>query len=201
MVQSVRLSFVADDEKTGRILDASLAVFCQYGFGKTTMQDIARAAGMSRAALYLHFNNKEDLFRAGSERAHLQVMSEVDAALAADGDVIDRIDAAMTAYLCGLMEEISASAHGAELFDAGLALTGEISRNTQTWLVERLGEVLDSAATAGEIDLSGVEVAPAELAAMILATADGIKNTQGGGAALRTGGSLLMRVLRAALIR
>lgn len=192
---------MADDEKTGQILDASLAVFCQYGFGKTTMQDIARAAGMSRAALYLHFKNKEDLFRAGSERAHLQVMSEVDVALAADGDVIDRIDAAMAAYLCGLMAEISASAHGAELFDAGRALTGEISRNTQAWLVERLGEVLDSAATAGEIDLSGVEAAPAELAALILATADGIKNTQGGGVALRTGSSLLMSLLRAALIR
>lgn len=192
---------MADDEKTERILDASLAVFCQYGFGKTTMQDIARAAGISRAALYLHFKSKEDLFRAGSERAHLQVRGEVDAALAADGDVIDRIDAGMTAYLGGLMEEISASAHGAELFGAGLTLTGEISRNTQAWLIERLGGVLDSATEAGEIDLTAVEATPGELAALILATVNGVKDTQGGGAALRAGSSLVMRVLRAALIR
>ncbi|MFG1785339.1 TetR/AcrR family transcriptional regulator [Rhodococcus oryzae] len=192
---------MADDEKTERILDASLAVFCQYGFGKTTMQDIARAAGISRAALYLHFKSKEDLFRAGSERAHLQVRGEVDAALAADGDVIDRIDAAMTAYRGGLMEEIGASAHGAELFGAGLVLTGEISRNTQAWLVERLGEVLGSADAAGEIDLSAVGATPAEMAALILATVNGIKDTQGGGVGLLAGSALVMRVLRAALIR
>ena len=192
---------MADDEKTERILDASLAVFCQYGFGKTTMQDIAHAAGISRAALYLHFKSKEDLFRAGSERAHLQVRGEVDAALAADGDVIDRIDAALTAYLGGLMEEISTSVHGAELFGVGLALTGEISRNTQTWLIQRLSEVLDAAAAAGEIDLSAVDATPDELAALILGAVNGIKDTQGGGAALRAGTSLVMRVLRAALIR
>jgi AcrR family transcriptional regulator len=192
---------VADDEKTERILDASLAVFCQYGFGKTTMQDIAHAAGISRAALYLHFKSKEDLFLAGSERAHLQVRGEVDAALAADGDVIDRIDAALTAYLGGLMEEISTSVHGAELFGVGLALTGEISRNTQTWLIQRLSEVLDAAAAAGEIDLSAVDATPDELAALILGAVNGIKDTQGGGAALRAGTSLVMRVLRAALIR
>ncbi|PTR37477.1 TetR family transcriptional regulator [Rhodococcus sp. OK611] len=192
---------MADDEKTERILDASLAVFCQYGFGKTTMQDIAHAAGISRAALYLHFKSKEDLFLAGSERAHLQVRGEVDAALAADGDVIDRIDAALTAYLGGLMEEISTSVHGAELFGVGLALTGEISRNTQTWLIQRLSEVLDAAAAAGEIDLSAVDATPDELAALILGAVNGIKDTQGGGAALRAGTSLVMRVLRAALIR
>ncbi|MFE3289935.1 hypothetical protein [Rhodococcus sp. NPDC059234] len=106
----------------------------------------------------------------------------------------------MTAYFCGLMEKISASAHGAELFGAGIALTGEISRETQAWLVERLGDVLDSAAAAGEIDLAAVEATPPELAALILATADGVKNIQGG-AALRAGNSLLMRVLRAALVR
>ncbi|MBP1159705.1 TetR/AcrR family transcriptional regulator [Rhodococcus sp. PvR099] len=192
---------MADDEKTERILDASLAVFCQYGFGKTTMQDIAHAAGISRAALYLHFKSKEDLFLAGSERAHLQVRGEVDAALAADGDVIDRIDAALTAYLGGLMEEISTSVHGAELFGVGLALTGEISRNTQTWLIQRLSEVLDAAAAAGEIDLSAVDATPDELAALILGAVNGIKDAQGGGAALRAGTSLVMRVLRAALIR
>jgi DNA-binding transcriptional regulator YbjK len=54
------------DVKSDHILDAALPVFVRYGFRKASMSDIARAAGISRASLYLSFNSKEELFRAGS---------------------------------------------------------------------------------------------------------------------------------------
>jgi AcrR family transcriptional regulator len=50
------------DEKKAKILAAALSVFLRYGFRRVTMNDIAEAAGMSRAALYLLFRNKEDIF-------------------------------------------------------------------------------------------------------------------------------------------
>ena len=53
-----------DDEKRNAILDAALGKFAAYGFARTAMADIAEAAGMSRPALYQHFANKEDIFRA-----------------------------------------------------------------------------------------------------------------------------------------
>lgn len=40
------------------------AVFLRYGFARTTMDDLARAAGMSRPALYLLFAGKEEVFAA-----------------------------------------------------------------------------------------------------------------------------------------
>ena len=47
------------------VLHAAFNTFVSYGFKRTTMADIADAAGMSRPALYLLFKNKTDIFRAG----------------------------------------------------------------------------------------------------------------------------------------
>src|SRR3954462_13040389 len=46
------------------LLEAALGVFLRYGFRKTSMEEVARAARLSRQALYLHFANKESLFQA-----------------------------------------------------------------------------------------------------------------------------------------
>jgi AcrR family transcriptional regulator len=45
-----------------RILEAALPLFTRYGFDKTSMDDIARAAGVSKGAVYLHFTGKQALF-------------------------------------------------------------------------------------------------------------------------------------------
>jgi AcrR family transcriptional regulator len=191
----------SNEQKKQQILDTSLAVFCQYGFHKTSMLDIAQAAGMSRAALYLHFKNKEDVFRSGSERAHSEVLRQVETALAAGTDVMKRIEGAVSSFLQGLMQQISASAHGQELFDANMALAGDITRQARTKLVSVLAKTLADADAAGEIDLASVGAQPMDLAGMIVATVDGIKHAQGGGSAFRDGISLFMRLLGAALLR
>jgi TetR/AcrR family acrAB operon transcriptional repressor len=49
-------------EREDRILNSSAQLIARYGFDKTTMEDIAREAGVSKGALYLHFKSKDDLF-------------------------------------------------------------------------------------------------------------------------------------------
>lgn len=44
------------------IIDAALECFLQYGFAKTSLDDIARRAQLSRPLLYLQFKNKDELF-------------------------------------------------------------------------------------------------------------------------------------------
>ena len=46
-----------------RILGAAFVRFARYGFRRTSMEDIAGEAGVSRAALYLQFRNKEEIFK------------------------------------------------------------------------------------------------------------------------------------------
>lgn len=45
------------------ILDAALTVFGEAGFARAKLDDVARAAGVSKGTLYLYFDSKESLFR------------------------------------------------------------------------------------------------------------------------------------------
>ena len=47
-----------------QILDASLRLFSEHGFARTTVRDIARNAGITDAAIYYHFASKQDLLEA-----------------------------------------------------------------------------------------------------------------------------------------
>lgn len=50
------------------LLDAAEDVFAEKGFAPATLDDIARAAGYTKGAIYKHFATKEDLFLAVSDR-------------------------------------------------------------------------------------------------------------------------------------
>ncbi|MDR1850102.1 MAG: TetR family transcriptional regulator, partial [Zoogloeaceae bacterium] len=51
-----------------RILDAAVVMFEEQGVSHTTLDDIARCAGVTRGAIYWHFKDKVDLFSAMVER-------------------------------------------------------------------------------------------------------------------------------------
>lgn len=53
-----------NSEREKRILDAAANLFTHYGFDKTTVSDIAREAGISKGAIYLHYKSKDELFEA-----------------------------------------------------------------------------------------------------------------------------------------
>src|SRR4249919_3908583 len=63
--------------RPGEIVGAALAVFAERGFAAAKLDDIARRAGVSKGALYLYFETKQDLFRAVVDQAiapNLQVV-------------------------------------------------------------------------------------------------------------------------------
>lgn len=60
-------------ETRNRILDVAEQVFSQKGVSRTSLADIADAAGVTRGAIYWHFKNKADLFDAMMERVNLPV--------------------------------------------------------------------------------------------------------------------------------
>lgn len=46
-----------------KIIKAAQELFARYGFKKTTLDDIAKAAGMTKSALYYYFENRNDILR------------------------------------------------------------------------------------------------------------------------------------------
>lgn len=61
-----------------QLLDAAEAVFIAKGVSRTSLAEIATAAGVTRGAIYWHFKNKADLFHAMLERAKLPIEEMID---------------------------------------------------------------------------------------------------------------------------
>ncbi|MFI9761180.1 TetR/AcrR family transcriptional regulator [Streptomyces sp. NPDC051963] len=89
-----------DSARRERVLAAALEVFGRHGFRKTSMEDVARSADISRQGLYLHFPNKEALFRAAVRQELDTALDEVSRRLDEEGAGLDRrIVAALDAWL------------------------------------------------------------------------------------------------------
>ncbi len=62
-----------------QILDASLRLFSERGFARTTVRDIARQAGITDAAIYYHFESKRELLDAlVEERGFLNSLQNLE---------------------------------------------------------------------------------------------------------------------------
>src|SRR5947209_8196450 len=59
------------------LLGAARDLFAQRGFGGVGTEEIVRAAGLTRGALYHHFESKEDLFRAVYERVEQELVGRI----------------------------------------------------------------------------------------------------------------------------
>lgn len=73
-------------ETRARLLDAAMDVFHARGVEATTLDDIAREAGVTRGAIYWHFKNKSDLFSAMFEQIRLPMGEMLEANIAANPD-------------------------------------------------------------------------------------------------------------------
>ena len=80
------------------ILDTSAKLFSQHGYKEVSIRDIAQACGMTNAALYYHFKNKEDLFLAMLQRDHEQTLVALRAAANGPGDLREDLKQLVTCY-------------------------------------------------------------------------------------------------------
>lgn len=81
------------------VLDAALRTFTRYGYRKTSMDDVAREARISRPGLYFLFTSKAGLFREAAERGVELDLAAAESAFAAlDSPVDESIAAAFDAW-------------------------------------------------------------------------------------------------------
>ena len=64
-----------------QIIEAASVTFNRYGFKKTTMDDIAYAAGKGKSSLYYYFKNKEEVFEAVVNHEAENLVSEINKVL------------------------------------------------------------------------------------------------------------------------
>jgi AcrR family transcriptional regulator len=82
-------SKVGEPERADRrteIREKATQVFLKYGYKKTTIEDIGKACGLGKAALYYYYSGKEDLFAEIVRAASEQVLAKMQAAVDATDD-------------------------------------------------------------------------------------------------------------------
>jgi len=93
-------------DRPGEIVQGALAVFAEKGFAAARLDEIAARAGVSKGALYLYFETKEDLFRAVVEQALAPSIQAVGAMIAAHPGPISDLLQAVPERIAGLFDTL-----------------------------------------------------------------------------------------------
>ena len=132
----------AGSAKRNAIVMAGLQLFTQYGYRKTSIDDIADAAQVAKRTVYLNFENKAAVFLAILEYLTDQVRQRFAAAEAADGTAVDRLTGLLDAYFGMGFELFSKSAHMPELAEtfSNLAQSNirDLNMEYEKWLARFL---------------------------------------------------------------
>ncbi len=71
-------------ERADRILDTAMELILRWGYKKTTIDDIAKQAGVAKGTIYLHWKTRDDLFRALIIREKVREGQRMQREMAAD---------------------------------------------------------------------------------------------------------------------
>jgi AcrR family transcriptional regulator len=156
------------------ILEAAKGVFLRYGFKKTSMDDLARAAGLSRQGLYLYFATKEALFKE-------VVLYVLGATRAAGRAALGREDLPVEERLVGIFQALHGQAiglpgakHISELLETMVQLVGPLMEELEQDLVADVEQVLAGTGVAERWTEAGVSAR--DLAELLYSTSQGLKH-------------------------
>jgi AcrR family transcriptional regulator len=146
-----------------RILDAAMRVFGRHGFRRSSIEQAAEEAGLTRQALYHHFASKEALFRAVIERLYEQGLeAEIAAAKAAEEaglELADILVAEIGARMQSLFASLKGSPHIEELFSEHLMQARDLYQSYSTRFADEIAATIARACRKRKLTLaSGVTV-------------------------------------------
>jgi AcrR family transcriptional regulator len=146
-----------------RILDAAMRVFGRHGFRRSSIEQAAEEAGLTRQALYHHFASKEALFRAVIERLYEQGLeAEIAAAKAAEEEGLELAEilvAEIGARMQSLLASLKVSPHTEELFSEHLAQARDLYQSYSVRFADEIATTIARVCRKRKLTLeSGVSV-------------------------------------------
>jgi AcrR family transcriptional regulator len=160
------------EPRISALLDAAVAVFARFGYRKTSMDDVARAAGVCRQGLYLSFANKEELFRRALEHSLNNQLAAAIAALSDDESTLEsRLTGACREWSGRFVGTLGIDA--SDLMCAGTSLAGATLANYEWQFEQALGGTIRESVMAKQCTAAGLDTA--DLARALHATARGLK--------------------------
>ena len=159
-----------------RILDTAELVFEQRGVSGTSLNEIAKAAGLTRGAIYWHFQNKADLFNAMMDRATLP-LEQADVAGFKDPDTTPQL---ICAGFVDVLRRVVSDPQLRRVFDIAthkVEYVGEmdaVRKRHLDWRNECVGDIERALKRARRRGALVAGVAPRSAALGLLALFDGL---------------------------
>lgn len=164
------------NDKRATILNAALEVFTTYGFRKTSMDDIARMAGMSRPALYQVFKNKTEIFRALAAEMMAEATRKADAEFDRPGSFRDRLWRAIEKSILEVHRFIDETPHGKELIGISDEIAADVNESWTQAMVELVSRGIARAQADGLVDLSRFRADPHTIGRVFVFALEGVKH-------------------------
>lgn len=95
----------APAQRPGEIIDAALALFVEKGFAATRLDDVALRAGLSKAAIYLYFEDKNALFQGVVRQAVAANLGTVEAMLKAHRGPVAELLPRILEFMAGRIDQ------------------------------------------------------------------------------------------------
>jgi AcrR family transcriptional regulator len=161
-----------DRSRKAAILVAAQTVFLRYGYRKTSMDDVARAADVSRQGLYVHFASKEDLFREMIHQGLSLHLHEARLALSDETRPIgQRLIAALNEWF-GARDKLGADS---DLLQASLQMAGAIIQDRKEKLEMEICRAIEKSELMSVYGARGISAM--DIANTLMATSRGISAT------------------------
>lgn len=159
--------------RVDRILDSAYGCFVRHGIRKTTMDDIAAGAGMSRPAVYQYVRNKDDAFRRLAARIFGGALEQARAEAAAGGTLAQRLDRILAVRLVVTQRLRRDSPHAAELIGDTARVSAELDRNFRQDLTDLVATTIVAATDGTDLVIS--EATAREIAELTVALTRGLE--------------------------
>ncbi len=126
------------------VLMKAISVFFQYGYRKTSLDDVANAVDVSRQTLYQRYKNKENLFKLAVEAIFTDSISQCrEVVNEADLSTEESIEKIFDIWCGECVSVMKNSPHAAEVMDATHSLIGGYVKDIQQDFIKIIIEILE----------------------------------------------------------
>lgn len=148
-------------------------VFLRYGFRRTTMADLAKAAHMSRPAFYLVFPSKEEAFLAVVKRFIAENLNEIQRGISRFKTPEQKLAFAFDIWFVRPFEMIQASPDASDIFESGSEIACGELKQAKTEFEAIVSDVLKPLLR----EQSKTKLPAAKIAEILCRAAHGFKGT------------------------
>jgi AcrR family transcriptional regulator len=160
-------------DKANAIIDAALDLFRQYGYRRTSMEDIARAANVAKGTLYIYFKSKDELFEALARQLAARIDEGLTAVMERELPLEDKVLALLDAKLGFVYRWVLSSPHAAELTDPTQRLPEDVFGPVDRDFRAALARILKDGVKQGKFSLKSSGLTPETAVDTLIAAAHG----------------------------